>query len=276
LLSWPISFPDKRYLAENYGQESSKILVNQGEIAAGARVSPAAELEEGVTVMSGAIIGPGVKIGARSRIAAGVILVADIEIGQDCLFHPGVKVMPGAIIGDKVEIQAGAVIGSDGFGYASDEERHHKVPQQGKVVIEDEVEIGALTAIDRGVAGETRIGAGSKIDNLVQIAHNVKLGPGSLVAGQSGIAGSTELGARTTLAGQVGVEDHLKIGEGVTITGKAKVSRDLEEGGYYSGIPAQEHRTYLKQQAHFRRLDKLKQQIQELEKRLDQYLPSEQ
>lgn len=255
-------FPDLRYLnkEDNWRDEC--------RVESGALVAESAELGEGVKVMTGAVIGSRVRIGARSRIAAGCLLAADIEIGEDCLLHPGVKVLPGTEIGSRVEIHSGAVLGSDGFGYESLEGRHYKIPQQGRVIIEDEVEIGALTAVDRGAAGETRIGAGSKIDNLVQISHNVEIGPGTLIAGQSGVAGSTRLGSGVTLAGQVGVEDHLELAEGVTVTGKAKVSRDIKEAGFYSGIPAQEHRDYLRQQARLRRLDKLQQRVEELEKKL--------
>ncbi len=256
-------FPDLRYLEEDNLDD-----MNRGDekgIHPRALVAEEAELGSGVKVMAGAIIGSGVRIGAGSRIGAGCILVSDIRVGENCLLHPGVKIMPGTEIGSRVEIQSGAVLGSDGFGYATEEGKHYKIPQQGRVIIEDEVEIGAMTAVDRGTAGETRIGAGSKIDNLVQISHNVKIGPGTLIAGQSGVAGSTMLGSGVVLAGQVGVEDHVEIADDVTITGKAKVSRDMKEAGVYSGIPAQEHRVYLRQQARLRRLERLQERIEELE-----------
>jgi|GEM_PF-35769 len=265
-------FPDLRYLKEDNLDDMNLKRGDEKWIHPGALVAEEAELGSGVKVMAGAIIGSGVRIGAGSRIGAGCILVSDIRVGEDCLLHPGVKVMPGTEIGSRVEIQSGAVLGSDGFGYATEEGKHYKIPQQGGVIIEDEVEIGALTAVDRGTAGETRIGAGSKIDNLVQISHNVKIGPGTLIAGQSGVAGSTTLGSGVVLAGQVGVEDHVELADGVTITGKAKVSRDIKEPGVYSGIPAQEHRVYLRQQARLRRLERLQERVEELEDKVNELL----
>ena len=248
-------FPDERYRREGVADE--------------AYISSAAELAGDVAVHAGVTVEGSVRIGSRTRIAPGCTLTGPLQIGQDCLLHPDVTVLPGCEIGDRVEIQSGAVIGSDGFGYASQEGSHYRIPQQGRVIIEDDVEIGALTAVDRAADGETRIGAGSKIDNLVQISHNVQVGPAALIAGQSGIAGSTELGERVTLAGQVGIIDHLQLGDDITFTGKAKVGKNIEEAGIYSGIPARPHREYLKLEARMRRLPRLKSRIDELEDKLE-------
>ena len=255
-------FPDRRYYAPG--------------IADNAVLAERVSLGENVSLHEGVIISGRVSIGNNTRIAPGCLVVGDVEIGENCLLHPGVKILPGTRIGSRVEIQAGAVIGSDGFGYAtksgenmndsSSNKRaeHYKIPQQGGVVIEDDVEIGALTAVDRAVEGVTRIGTGSKIDNLVQISHNVQIGPAALIAGQSGIAGSTRLGREVTLAGQVGVEDHVNMGDEITVTGKAKVSKDLEESGHYSGIPALPHRKYLHIEANLRRVPELKKKVDKL------------
>ncbi len=235
-----------------------------------AKISDQAELGEEVSIHAGAVISGEVRIAEGSRIAPGCVLAGEVDIGKNCLLHPGVKLLPGTRLGDRVEIQSGAVIGSDGFGYASDEEGHHRIPQQGRVVIEDDVEIGALTAVDRAAEGETRIGAGSKIDNLVQISHNVIIDSAALIAGQSGIAGSTSLGARVTMAGQAGVEDHLDLGDDVIITGKAKVSKDLPESGMYSGIPAQPHREYLTREAMRRKLPRMREKLNELRQEVNE------
>ncbi len=268
-------FPDRRYHAPG--------------VDPAARVVAEASLGENVSLHAGVVVSGAASIGDNTRIAPGCLLVGDVEIGEDCLLHPGVKILPGTKIGDRVEIQAGAVIGSDGFGYAADDSgtspagqnsvrsetehncdrtRHYKIPQQGGVVIEDDVEIGAQAAVDRAVEGVTRIGAGSKVDNLVQISHNVNIGPAALIAGQSGIAGSSSLGREVTLAGQVGIEDHVQIGDDITFTGKAKVSKDITESGVYSGIPARPHRQYLRETARMRRISQLKSEIKNLQQEL--------
>ena len=223
-----------------------------------------------ISIHDGVLIGDDVLLGDRVRIAPGVIIGDDCEIGNDVLLHPGVKLMADTIIGDRVEIQAGAVIGSDGYGYVSDGEKHYKMPQLGRVVIKDDVEIGALTAIDRAANEETVIGQGTKIDNLVQIGHNVEVGSDNLIVSQTGIGGSTKLGSGVTLAGQAGIEDHVEIADQVTVTGKAKVSKDIKEPGFYSGIPAREHREYLKEAAGIRRINKLKKEISDIKGELEE------
>ncbi len=259
-------FPDERYYDPG--------------ISDNAQIDEQVSLGKDVSLHEGVIINGKVSIGDKTRIAPGCLLVGKIEIGADCLLHPGVKILSGTKIGDRVEIQSGSVIGSDGFGYATYEAgnddnenggtaKHYKIPQQGEVIIEDDVELGALTAVDRAMEGVTRIGAGSKIDNLVQISHNVKIGSANLIAGQSGIAGSSCLGNEITLAGQVGVEDHVSINDDVTVTGKAKVSKNIKKSGFYSGIPVMPHREYLHKEANLRKVPKLREKVKELSNEIE-------
>ena len=174
----------------------------------------------------------------------------------------------GSIIESEVIIQSGAVIGSDGFGFATDESGHHKIPQQGNVILESEVEIGANVTIDRGASGPTVIKAGTKLDNLIQIGHNVEVGEESLLVSQSGIAGSTKLGRRVTLGGQAGVVGHINLADNTTAAARAMVTSSTKEGNFISGALAQNHREALKEQAYLRRLPKYIDKIKKLEKRL--------
>ena len=191
-------------------------------VHASAQVDSSAVLGDGVYVGPLAVVGRGRPVGARSVIHAHVVLYTSAEIGDDCVLHSGVSVREGCRLGHRVVVQNGAVIGSDGFGFARDADgRYQKFPQVGIVVIEDDVEIGALTAIDRAALGETRIGRGSKLDNLVQIGHSVTIGEDTVIAAQVGIAGSTKIGRRVTLAGQVGIAGHIEIGDGVIVTAQS-------------------------------------------------------
>src|SRR4029453_11372687 len=184
-----------------------------------AHVDPTAVLGEGVHVGALAVVGPRVRVGARTILHAHVVVYADAVIGADCLLHAGAHVRERCRLGDRVVLQNGAVVGGDGFGFARDGPgRQHKNPQGGSGVVEGDVEIGALSAVDRAALHETRVGRGTKIDNLVQVGHSVVIGCDSVRAGQVGIAGSTTLGERVTLAGQVGVAGHLTLGDGVIAT----------------------------------------------------------
>ena len=198
-----------------------------------------------------------------------MVLYEDVAVGEDCVLHSGVQVREGCRLGNRVVAQNGAVIGGDGFGFAKDEDgRYHKIPQVGIVVVEDDVEIGALTAIDRAALGETRIGRGTKLDNLVQIGHSVTIGEDTVVAGQVGIAGSTRIGARVTLAGQVGVIGHLKIGDGAIVTAQTGVPGSVAPGAVISGSPAIDNRDWLKSIAVFAKLPELQRRVRELERAL--------
>jgi UDP-3-O-[3-hydroxymyristoyl] glucosamine N-acyltransferase len=234
-----------------------------------ARVDPTAVLGEGVHVGALAVIGPRARVGARSLIHPHVVVYADATIGEDCCLHSAVQVREGCRLGNRVIVQNGAVIGSDGFGFAKDDSgRYEKIPQRGIVVLEDDVEIGALTAIDRAALDETRIGRGSKLDNLVQVGHSVTIGEDSVLAGQVGVAGSSRLGSRVTLAGQVGVAGHLTIGDGAIATAQTGIPSDVAPGALVSGYPAIDNRAWLKASALFARLPELLKRVRELERKL--------
>jgi UDP-3-O-[3-hydroxymyristoyl] glucosamine N-acyltransferase len=186
-------------------------------------------------------VGERAKIGANTVLMAGVYIGDDSSVGEDTKIFPNVTAHERTQIGRRVRIHAGAVIGSDGFGYVFDAGIHRKVPQTGNVVIHDDVEIGSNTSVDRAALGSTVIGKGTKIDNLVQVAHNVVIGEHCLLCAQTGIAGSVTLGKYVVLAGQVGVSGHLKIGNKVTVASQSGVLRDIPDGGNWFGYPAQPH-----------------------------------
>jgi UDP-3-O-[3-hydroxymyristoyl] glucosamine N-acyltransferase len=191
------------------------------------------------------------------------------QIGSDCVLHSRVTIRERVKIGDRVVIQDGAVIGSDGFGFAKRPDgAHQKIPQVGGVVVEDDVEIGANSTIDRPAVGETRIGAGTKIDNLVQIAHGVTIGKNVLMAAQVGVAGSTTIEDSVTLAGQVGVSGHITIGKGTVATAQSGIPNSVDPGSFISGYPAISNRDWLKSSAVFRRLPELRKTLVDLEARL--------
>lgn len=219
-------------------------------IGAQAVVETGAVLETGAVVGAGCVIGQGSTIGECSELRANVVLYANTQIGKRCLIH------------------AGAVLGGDGFGFATVDGTHHKIPQVGRVVIEDDVEIGANSAIDRGALGDTVIGAGSKIDDLVMVAHGVQLGRGALLAAQSGIAGSTRVGEFSTFAGQAGVAGHLTLGDKTIVAAKSAALSDVPEGGMVAGIPAVDHRQWKRAQVAFRKLPELKKEVGDLRRRL--------
>jgi UDP-3-O-[3-hydroxymyristoyl] glucosamine N-acyltransferase len=232
---------------------------------------------ENVTVAAGASVGPfvvigdGARIGARSILHSHVAIGRHAEIGEDCILHTRVSVRERVRVGSRVVVQDGAVIGSDGFGFARRlDGSHHKIPQIGGVVIEDDVEIGANSAIDRPAVGETRIGAGTKIDNLVQVAHGVTIGQNVLLAAQVGIAGSTTIEDSVTLAGQVGVAGHLTVGKGAVATAQTGIPSSLDPGAFVSGYPAIPNRDWLRSSAVFRKLPELRKLCADLERRIEE------
>jgi UDP-3-O-[3-hydroxymyristoyl] glucosamine N-acyltransferase len=229
------------------------------------------QLGEGASVGPFAVIGDGATIGPRTIVYPHVVIGRNAQVGEDCILHTRVSIRERVRVGNRVIVQDGAVIGSDGFGFAQRPDgTHHKIPQIGGVIIEDDVEIGAQTAIDRPAVGETRIGAGSKIDNLVQIAHGVSIGRNVLLAAQVGVAGSTTIEDSVTLAGQVGVAGHLTIGKGVIATAQTGIPNSVDAGAFISGYPAISNRDWLKSSAVFRRLPELRKLVSDLESRIRQ------
>lgn len=240
-----------------------------GEISSHATLDSSAVIGQAVTIFPHAFVGPRVQVGDGSVLYPGVFVGADCRIGAGCVLHPNVTVREGCRLGDRVVLHAGVVIGSDGFGYAGVGAQRLKIPQTGIVVIEDDVEIGANTTVDRATLGQTVIAKGAKIDNLVQIAHNVVIGEHSVIAAQAGIAGSTRLGKNVTLAGQVGVVNHLKIGDGATIGPQSGVGQSVPPGALLSsGLSAAPHREWLKVMVLLPQLPKLWSNVRALEKQL--------
>jgi len=206
-------------------------------VAAGAFAHPSARLETGVTVDPAAVIGPRAEVGAGTIIGAGSAIGPEVRIGRGCAIGPGATIT-NALIGDRVIVHPGCRIGQDGFGYVMDEKAHGKVPQVGRVIIQDDVEIGANTTIDRGASRDTVIGEGSKIDNLVQLGHNVVIGRHCVLVAQTGLSGSTTLGDNVVLGARVGTNNHVTIGEGAQIAAISIVNGDVPAGARWGGTPA--------------------------------------
>lgn len=222
-------------------------------IGEGAHVGPCAVLGDEVVVGRGAVIQAGVYLGDR------------VVVGEDAMIYPGVVIMDRITIGARTIIHSNSVIGADGFGYVKDGHRHVKIPQIGSVVIGDDVEIGACATIDRATTGNTLIGRGSKIDNLVQVAHNVQVGEDTIIISQSGIAGSTMIGDRVLIAAQAGVAQHLKVGSDTIVASRSGVDKDIAPGSMVSGYPIQNHRQELRFQAALRQVPKLLERVKRLE-----------
>jgi UDP-3-O-[3-hydroxymyristoyl] glucosamine N-acyltransferase len=232
-------------------------------IAASAKVDASAHLGPHC------VVGERVRIGARAVLQAGSCVGDDSKLGDDVNLFPNVTIYPDTEIGQRVRIHAGTVVGSDGFGYVQDAGVHRKVPQIGNVIIGDDVEIGANVTIDRGALGPTVIGKGTKIDNLVQIAHNVEIGEGSLIISQVGISGSCKFGKYVILAGQAGFAGHLKIGDRVTVSAQSGVMHDIPNGETWLGTPAQPDKQAKRQMIAIQRLPELLKRVAELEKQAD-------
>ncbi|MEA2069243.1 MAG: UDP-3-O-(3-hydroxymyristoyl)glucosamine N-acyltransferase [Verrucomicrobiota bacterium] len=229
-------------------------------------VAESAQLGEGVSIGANCTIEEGVVIGANTVVKPNCVVGYKTVIGDDCLLYPLVSIREFAEIGNRVILHNGAVIGSDGFGYAVQEDGSRtKIPQIGKVVIEDDVEIGSNVSIDRARFGKTRIGKGTKIDNLVQIAHNVVVGEHSVLCGQSGISGSTTMGSKCIMAGQAGLAGHLEVGDGAIIGAQAGVMKDVKPKDFVIGAPAMNHLQTKKMLANMITLPKLKEKVKRLE-----------
>ncbi|WP_026841537.1 UDP-3-O-(3-hydroxymyristoyl)glucosamine N-acyltransferase [Citrifermentans bremense] len=234
----------------------------------GAFVADGVKLGADVSVYPGAYIGAGAAIGDRVVLHPGVVLYPGVVVGNDVTLHANVSVRERCRIGNRVTIHDGTVIGSDGFGYAPDGASYYKIPQIGIVIVEDDVEIGSNCVIDRAALEATRIRRGTKIDNLVQIAHNVVIGEDCVIVSQVGISGSTQLGNHVTLGGQVGVAGHIKIGDNVMIGAKSGVAGNVEPNQVLSGIPVMPHRDWLRSSGIAPKLPEMKKTLSALEKRV--------
>ena len=240
------------------GVHISTVISPQAKLGANVSIGPFVVVEEGAIIGDETVIYPGTYIGKEARI------------GSACLLYANISVREKVVIGNKVIIHSGAVIGSDGFGFVPSNGENIKVPQVGTVVIEDKVEIGANVCIARGTLGNTVIGSGTKIDNLVQIAHNVKIGRNCIIVAQAGISGSTTVEDNVTIAGQAGIVGHITIGRGSIVAAQAGVTKDVPPKEIVSGYPAQPHQLAKRINAEMNRLPQLNQKVKELEKRIEE------
>jgi UDP-3-O-[3-hydroxymyristoyl] glucosamine N-acyltransferase len=245
-----------------------------GGVSPQAFVHPTATVDASAEVMPLAYVGPGAVVGARATLHPGAHVGEGARIGDDTILYPNVSVREGCVVGARCILQPGCVVGSDGFGFAFDPEgegrgpRHYKVPQAGNVVLEDDVELGACACVDRAALGSTVIGRGTKVDNLVQIAHNVQVGPLSIIVSQVGISGSTRLGMGVVLGGQAGITGHLSIGDGAKIAAQSGVMVDVEPGEVLLGSPARPRAEAMRIHASLARLPELLKKVRDLEKKL--------
>ena len=223
------------------------------------------KLGENISIYPHVYVSDNTVIGANTVIFPNVYIGESVIIGDDTIVYPNVTIREGVRIGRRVIIHPGTVIGSDGFGYVTDDNKHYKIPQVGIVIIEDDVEIGSNVTIDRATTGSTVIGCGTKIDNLVQVAHNVKLGKNCIIVGQAGISGSVEIGDSTVIGGQTGIKDHIKIGNRVLISSKTGVTHNIPDGQIISGYPSIPHKQWLRAQTIYSKLPEYIKRLNELE-----------
>lgn len=236
---------------------------------------PEARVDASAEVMALAYVGAGASVGARSILFPGVVLGEGATVGEDCILYPNAVVREGCSLGNRVILQPGCVIGADGFGFAFDPQgegagpRHYKIPQSGVVVVEDDVEIGANSCIDRATLGASVVGRGTKIDNQVQLGHNVEVGPLSIICGQVGVAGSTKLGMGVVLGGQVGMVGHIQVGDGAKFSAQSGVMGDVEAGAVLGGSPARPYGEWMRVEAALGRLPELLKRVRQLEKEIE-------
>jgi UDP-3-O-[3-hydroxymyristoyl] glucosamine N-acyltransferase len=240
-------------------------------------IHPSATIHETASIGEDAIIGPGVVIGRNvsigngSIIKANTVLERDVIIGENCILHPNVVVSYSCELGNRVILKSGCVVGMEGFGFAQDDKgRSHRIPQTGRVVIEDDVIIGTNCNIDRAVYDETRIRAGSKLDALIHVAHNVDIGENTIVLAHSTIAGSSIIGRNVIMSGQTGVLDHIKIADNTILVQRAGVISDIETPGTYAGLPTQPVKDYFRNSAVAHKLVELRKQVRQLEKKIEE------
>ncbi|ADL13683.1 UDP-3-O-(3-hydroxymyristoyl)glucosamine N-acyltransferase [Acetohalobium arabaticum] len=241
-------------------------LYKTNEIHSTAVIADDVECGSNVSIGPQVTIESGVSIGDNVRIAAGAHIGSQVKIGAETIIHPNVVIMHQTEVGNRVIIHPGAVIGSDGYGFETTSEGHYKVPQLGNVIIEDDVELGANVTIDRGTTGSTVIGRGTKTDNLVHIAHNVRIAADCLLVAQVGIAGSAEIGEGVTLAGKAGVVGHLEVGANTTVAAQSIITNDVPPDSFYSGYPAREHKSEMRIKAARRKLPAMVKELRELKK----------
>jgi UDP-3-O-[3-hydroxymyristoyl] glucosamine N-acyltransferase len=240
------------------------------EVSPAAAVHPTARVHPSAQVMPLACVGPNAAVGARTILFPGAKVGQDARVGEDCLLYENVVIRERCVVGDRVILQPGCVIGSDGFGFALDLQgegsgpRHYKVPQAGIAVVEDDVEIGANSCVDRATLGVTRVGRGAKLDNLVQIAHNVEVGPLCILASQAGISGSTKLGMGVVVWGQAGVVGHLTVGDRAVLNAQSGIAGDVEPGARMAGSPATRDVQWARNSAVFNRLTDMRRELREL------------
>jgi UDP-3-O-[3-hydroxymyristoyl] glucosamine N-acyltransferase len=237
-----------------------------------AQVAPDAKVGEGVYVGAHAVVGEGAQVGDGTHLLAGVVVGRGARVGRECVLHPNVVLYDGVTLGDRVILHACVVVGADGFGYVRDGEGvYHKFPQVGTVVVEDDVEVGACSCIDRGALGETRVGRGTKIDNLVQLAHNVTVGERVVIAAQTGVSGSTVIESDAVIGGQVGMGDHARVQRGAVIGSQAGVlPGKIVRPGVWWGTPVQPLDEYKRLNAHVKSLPRVREEIKELRARLEE------
>ena len=253
-------YADRDVLDSEWPEIHASAVVFEGcEIGAGSRIGPQV------------VLGKGVRIGRETAIMAGTVIEHGAVIGDRSAIHPRVTIGYDCEIGNDVIVQSGAVLGAEGYGFAQDEKgRSHRIPQLGRVVVEDWVSIGAACCIDRGTYGETRIGAGTKLDNLCHIAHNVEIGKDCLLTAGFVVAGSTKIGDRVIASGQTGVLDHLEICDDVVLVRRAGVVEDIDQPGMYAGLPAEPLSSYMKSRAVLMRFSDLRKRVRQLEKKLSE------
>ncbi len=250
----------KKYFAPKFNLEG---------IDKSAFISPTARVGNNVSIGKNVVISDGCKVGDNSKIFHNTVISENVEIGNDCLIFSNVTIRENCKIGNRVIIHSGTVIGSDGFGYYKDKSgEYFKIPQIGNVIIEDDVEIGSNVSIDRAAMGSTIIRKGCKLDNLIQVAHNVVIGENTAISAQTGISGSSKIGKNCILAGQVGVADHIELCDNTILLAQSGVSRNVTKPGIYLGSPIKEHRTALKLEAHIRNLPEYLEKIKKLESEL--------
>ncbi len=243
--------------------------INLSGIDKSAFVDSTAQIGKNVAAGKNVVVSAGCIIGDNSIIHHNSVLLENVKVGSNCLIYPNVSVRENCVLGNNVIIHSNTVIGSDGFGYITNEKNEHeKVPQIGNVIIEDNVELGSNVSVDRATLGSTIIKKGVKVDNLVQIAHNVVIGENSFIIAQTGIAGSTTIGKNCILAGQAGVVGHIKIGDGVVVTAQSGVSKSIDKPGKYRGTPVQELSQSLRTEAHIRNLPTYAEKIKKLEEKI--------